>query len=46
MTVNAELGKIWKETLMAYFKILSQNLPGKTKANHKKFYNSQEENLS
>jgi hypothetical protein len=36
MTVNNELERMWKEAVMAKFKVLSQHLPGRTEENHKK----------
>jgi hypothetical protein len=30
-----ELEKMWKGAAMAYFKILSQNLPGRTEKSHR-----------
>jgi len=32
--MNGEYVRIWKETAMAHFKILSLDLPGKTEENH------------
>jgi hypothetical protein len=34
--MNHELVKMWKEMVMAYFKVLSQNLPAGTERNHDK----------
>jgi hypothetical protein len=34
--VNDELEKIWKEAVMAYFKVLSWHSPGGTEENHDK----------
>jgi hypothetical protein len=34
--VNNELERMWKESFMAYFKILPQNLSGGTEENHEK----------
>jgi len=31
MVATDILGRIWKQAVMAYFKVLSQNLPGNTK---------------
>jgi hypothetical protein len=36
MTVNNELERMWKEVVMAQFKVLSCHLPGQTKENYKK----------
>jgi hypothetical protein len=33
-TVKTELGRIWKEVVMAYFNTVSQHLPAGTKENH------------
>jgi len=30
--VNGELSRMWKEAVVAYFKVLSQNLAGRTEA--------------
>jgi hypothetical protein len=35
MNVKAELGRKYKEVAMAYFKVLSQNLPEETEENHR-----------
>jgi hypothetical protein len=35
MTVNDESKRIWKEEVVAYFKVLSRNLPGGTGGNMK-----------
>jgi hypothetical protein len=35
MSVNKKLERVLKEAAMAYFKVLSQNLPGGTEKNHK-----------
>jgi hypothetical protein len=32
--LSDELEKMWKEAVLAYFKILSLNLPGGTEENH------------
>jgi surfactin synthase thioesterase subunit len=34
--VNDELERMWKEAVMAEFKVLSWNLPGRTEENHEK----------
>jgi hypothetical protein len=34
--VNNELRRTWKEVVVAYFKVLSWNLPGGTEENHEK----------
>jgi hypothetical protein len=34
MIVNDELGRMWKEARVTYFKVLSQHLPGGTDLNH------------
>jgi hypothetical protein len=34
--VSDELERIWKEVVVAYFKVLSWHLPGGTEKNHKK----------
>jgi hypothetical protein len=33
--VNGETIRLWKEASMAYFKILSQHVPGRTEEYHK-----------
>jgi len=35
--VNDELEGMWKETIVAYFKVLSRHLPGGTEESHKNF---------
>jgi hypothetical protein len=37
MLVNDELETIWKEAVVAWFKVLSRHLPGGSKENHKNF---------
>jgi hypothetical protein len=32
--VNDELKRVWKDAVVAYFKVLTQNLPGWTERNH------------
>jgi hypothetical protein len=32
--VNSELERIWKEAVVAYFKVLLRYSPGRTKENH------------
>jgi hypothetical protein len=34
--MNNELERIWKEDVVAQFKILAQHLPGRTKKSHKR----------
>jgi hypothetical protein len=34
MTVKDELGKVWKNTNVVYFKVVSQYFPGGTAENH------------
>jgi hypothetical protein len=34
--MNSELERIWKDTVMAYFNILSWHLSGRAEENHKK----------
>jgi hypothetical protein len=36
MMVDNELEGIWKENLMAYLKVLSRHVPGRTEENHGK----------
>jgi hypothetical protein len=37
MVINNELETIWKEAVIAYFKVVSRHLPGRTdKKTHKK----------
>jgi hypothetical protein len=36
MIVNNELKRMWKEVVMAKFKVLSQHLPVGTEENHEK----------
>jgi hypothetical protein len=36
MIVNNELERMWKETVVAQFKVLSRHLPGGTEGNHEK----------
>jgi hypothetical protein len=43
MAVNNQLGKIWKEVVMAYFKVLPHHLPGVTEENN---INSESEYLT
>jgi hypothetical protein len=40
INVNGEFVMLWKETFLAYFKELSQNLPGGTEENREKKYQS------
>jgi hypothetical protein len=35
MSVNNELGKMWKEVVMTYFHVLSYYMPGGTEENYK-----------
>jgi hypothetical protein len=34
--INNELERMWKEAIVAKFKVLSRHLPGGTEENHKK----------
>jgi hypothetical protein len=34
--VNDELGRIWKEAVMSYLKVLPQYFPGRTVGKHKR----------
>jgi hypothetical protein len=36
MPVSDELERMWKEAVMAYFKVLSRHFPGGTEENHEK----------
>jgi hypothetical protein len=36
MNVNYEIERIWKDVVMANFKVVYQHLPGGTKEDHKK----------
>jgi hypothetical protein len=36
--MNDELDRIFKEAVVAYFKVLSQHLPGGAKENHEKTF--------
>jgi hypothetical protein len=35
MIMNNNLERIWKEAVLAQFKVLSRHLPGSTEENHK-----------
>jgi hypothetical protein len=41
MTVGNKLKRKWKGTVMTYFKVLSQHLPGRTEENHDKSQSGQ-----
>jgi hypothetical protein len=36
--MNNELERIWKEVVMAWFKVLFKHLPGETEENHDSWY--------
>jgi hypothetical protein len=38
LLMNNELERIWKESVVASFKVLSRRLPGGSEENHEKIY--------
>jgi hypothetical protein len=42
MTVNNELGRMWKEVTVAYFKILFEHSPNETEENRENFIRTAE----
>jgi hypothetical protein len=42
--MNDKFERIWKEVIMAYFKMLSQYLPGGSEENHKNPHSGQDLN--